>query len=518
MKWHHTQNITEKGKKGTLHSHFSIILRWKRPFLTESEHLCIIRHMTNTPIPIKSGEEGFGNFINLHNNQRIFFSAPFGMGKTYFLEEFFKARKDHYTVFHLYPVKYQVHNDAEIIELIGADLFIKLMEQEEGVIKGLLRSKDNKRKFVYAARSVCGLLGSFVGVDALSAFDTIKKLIRNGKKQKGKNAMADINSNFFEDLVSEIVKKVKKNNKKESVLILDDLDRLEPKHIFKILNAFSPLQDKEDNKFGFDKVIFVGDIDNIRKIFHHLYGDRTDFEGYIDKFFSVAAYQYDIEKELLGTVKQIIAGYSHNEKRPLKQSVEEKRDIVSVLFFILMLAVQVKKINLRNLFMPQNVPLPVINAATQDQRGLRNAQVSISAKILLWLFQDNKERLLDTITTIEKGITDKTISPGSDQDIFNLKDSGAYMLWETFVVGENSPLGDPFRDEKAKKEEESRQLSLYHRHLLLYHKCFEFREKGNKLEAAQEFLKILRKYIKQEIYSEVYDESESILQHRGFGP
>ena len=102
--------------------------------------------MTNIPIPIKSGEEGFGNFIDLTNNRRVFFSAPFGMGKTYFLKEFFKVKESHYNVFHLYPVKYQVHNDAEIVELIGADLFTKLMEQNLSAVEELLENEDMSRK------------------------------------------------------------------------------------------------------------------------------------------------------------------------------------------------------------------------------------------------------------------------------------------------------------------------------------------------------------------------------------
>ena len=400
--------------------------------------------MANTPIPIKSGEEGFGNFIAPANtnNRRIFFSAPFGMGKTYFLKEFFKVKESHYNVFHLYPVKYQVHNDAEIVELIGADLFIKLIEQNLNAVEELLRNEDMLRKFRYTASLLSKCLSSLVGIDVLGILEKIKKLSKNEKLQEAKNAAADMRGNFFEDLVGEILKKIKgndRNDRKENILILDDLDRLEPKHIFKILNAFSPLQDEEDNKFGFDKVIFVGDIDNLRKVFHHIYGSETDFEGYIDKFFSVAPYRYEIEEELRSVIKQIIAGYSHNEEGPFRQSVEkENGHIASVLFFILMLAVQARKINLRNLFMPQNVPLPCINASTPNQRESKNAQVNISAKILLYLFQNNKKILLDAIKVIEKGIMDKTVFPGSNQDILNVKESGIGMLQEIFVVERGS--------------------------------------------------------------------------------
>ena len=333
-----------------------------------------------------------------------------------------------------------------------------------------------------------------VGIDVLGILKEIEKLSKNEKLQEAKNATTDMRSNFFEDLVGEILKKIKGNDEKENILILDDLDRLEPKHIFKILNAFSPLQDEEDNKFGFDKVIFVGDIDNLRKVFHHIYGSETDFEGYIDKFFSVAPYRYEIEEELRNVIKQIIAKYSHSEENLFRKSVEKENGyIVSVLFFILMLAVQARKINLRNLFMPQNIPLPCINVSMRNQRGSSNAQVNISAKILLYLFQNSKERLLDAIKIIEKGIMNKTIFPGNDQDILNVKDPGINMLKEIFAVEKGSSL--LYRNEE---ERERRRLEQYH-------ECFAFREKGDRLKAAQEFLKIFHNYMERDVYSEVHD-------------
>lgn len=92
--------------------------------------------------------------------------------------------------------------------------------------------------------------------------------------------------------------------KQKKVLIIDDLDRLDPEHIFRLFNVFSAHFDqvnyyensiegeiRNDNKFGFDKIIFVCDIENIRKIFAHKYGGEVDFSGYIDKFYSTEIYQ-----------------------------------------------------------------------------------------------------------------------------------------------------------------------------------------------------------------------------------
>ena len=73
---------------------------------------------------------------------------------------------------------------------------------------------------------------------------------------------------------------------RETVLIIDDLDRLDPEHIFRLFNVFSAHYDNqnEKNKFGFDKVIFVCDVENVRKIFHYKYGLDVEFNGYIDEF------------------------------------------------------------------------------------------------------------------------------------------------------------------------------------------------------------------------------------------
>lgn len=89
---------------------------------------------------------------------------------------------------------------------------------------------------------------------------------------------------------------------------MEDLDRLDPAHLFRILNIFSahidygyklmnrPNETLAGNKFGFDNVVFVADFSNIRKIFKHFYGEQTDFNGYIGKFLSSAPYNYSIRE------------------------------------------------------------------------------------------------------------------------------------------------------------------------------------------------------------------------------
>ncbi|MBP6389378.1 MAG: hypothetical protein KA175_00845 [Flavobacteriales bacterium] len=83
---------------------------------------------------------------------------------------------------------------------------------------------------------------------------------------------------------------------KAVLLVVDDLDRLDPEHIFRIMNIFSAHMesDSDENKFGFDKIILVCDVNNIRLIYQHRYGALVDFEGYIDKFLSEEHFEFSI--------------------------------------------------------------------------------------------------------------------------------------------------------------------------------------------------------------------------------
>jgi len=83
--------------------------------------------------------------------------------------------------------------------------------------------------------------------------------------------------------------------KKENVLIIDDFDRLDPDHIFRILNILSVHQDYKsgDDKFGFDKIIVVCSLENIEAIYKHKYGSEVDFDGYIEKFYSTEVFHFN---------------------------------------------------------------------------------------------------------------------------------------------------------------------------------------------------------------------------------
>ena len=94
------------------------------------------------------------------------------------------------------------------------------------------------------------------------------------------------------------------------MLVVEDLDRIDPAHLFRILNIFSAHIDYcykyghkaevsiAGNKFGLDNIVLVCDFSNIRKLFRHFYGGSTDFKGYIGKFLSSAPYTYSSNPQL----------------------------------------------------------------------------------------------------------------------------------------------------------------------------------------------------------------------------
>ena len=119
---------------------------------------------------------------------------------------------------------------------------------------------------------------------------------------------------YENDIISRIISAnielyKKKHPRKKIVLIIEDLDRMDPAHLFRIMNIFSahidysykyfvqPGKDMVGNKFGFDNVVFVLDYQNTKKIFHHFYGENTNFKGYIDKFCSNGYFEYSLKEE-----------------------------------------------------------------------------------------------------------------------------------------------------------------------------------------------------------------------------
>ena len=85
-------------------------------------------------IPIDKELQAFDN--HLKKNDRVIFSAPFGDGKSYFLNQFQKKYNADYVFITLYPVNYQVVENYDVFELIKRDILVQL------IANGIFVSED----------------------------------------------------------------------------------------------------------------------------------------------------------------------------------------------------------------------------------------------------------------------------------------------------------------------------------------------------------------------------------------
>lgn len=74
----------------------------------------------------------FENHLNLENNNRIIFSGKFGLGKSYFLNEFFKEEGDEKKYFSIFlnPVNYSIASNEDIFELIKFDILYQILDKD----------------------------------------------------------------------------------------------------------------------------------------------------------------------------------------------------------------------------------------------------------------------------------------------------------------------------------------------------------------------------------------------------
>lgn len=277
----------------------------------------------------------------LDSTDRIILSARFGDGKTHLLNALRNdetANKE-YEFFTIYPVNYSVAPNEDVFEYIKRDIIVQLNERGllnnidlEAILDSLINFED--------VVSIISFILSFIPGGTLynKIFDrfckikeryeqkkhTADKYLSTFAKQKGSIYEED----GYTKLIRETIKWMGEDHEmngpawkgKKPVLIIEDLDRLDPKHLFRILNVISAhmedgnTPDKVGNKFGFHSIVLVMDYDVTKHIFHHFYGDGACYEGYMSKFLSREPFRYSIQHEMVMRVGAKLArvfGLSH---------------------------------------------------------------------------------------------------------------------------------------------------------------------------------------------------------------
>ncbi len=395
-------------------------------------------------IPIEGLFPTFESFLQTENNNRVFFSGKFGIGKTFFLKKFFDTKTDDYDVYHLFPVNYQIHQNEDIFELIKFDILTELINKNPDIFKNnklqdfvdlqnllYIWGKDNWVEISKTIISNIPRLGKPLKdiISLTQQFGKFAEDVQGGEKLTIDNYLKDTKekSSTETDRISNLIKGkvINQKAKKQSVLVLDDLDRVDPEHIFRLLNVFSAYFEKEhDNKFGFDKVILVGHEENIRSIFYHKYGEKTDFEGYFDKFFSLYVYVFDNKSEITSNLDKLLYQIKHGES--LEDALTRSGYIHIFLLEILRRGVSVttdNKINLRTLYKGVHFELPATTSYKQQQfyRNEGSQLMDTGMKILLQSLGGNKNLLLEVLKQCRKSVVaGVTFDRGTPHKVFSI--------------------------------------------------------------------------------------------------
>lgn len=287
-------------------------------------------------IPVDDTIKDFIGHLMAH--PRTILSAKFGDGKTYFLQKFHddKYVHDHFRILTLYPINYQVADNKDIFDLIKYDLLLQLIQNKmvseeyevrDDIIASFFLQHNNVDVLNMVLTGVNMVSPGIQEVSALIHALQCTKLFKSffGKYNEYKvnntpagNAFAyvqKINNHFVyeNDVITSIIRDVisiyKRNHVNERVvLVVEDMDRLDPAHLFRILNILSAHMDytyrcigEENagwlNKFDVDNIVLVFDYNNTKKIFHHFYGEHTDFKGYISKFTTNGYFSYSLSEK-----------------------------------------------------------------------------------------------------------------------------------------------------------------------------------------------------------------------------
>ena len=243
----------------------------------------------------------FERHLNL--NRQTILSAKFGDGKTYFLNEYIQLHDADTFFVVLHPVNYVVSPNEDIFEYIKRDILCSLVHRSEfqeinwnDALKEVLNYDTLLETIDTIASNIpLGNLATipfhlFKRVDNKYAID---KYFDRFKHTKGGLFEFD----QFTFAIQRTIRAIQKVGQR-CVLVIEDLDRLDPGHLFRILNVLSAHidSDKCTNKFCFDNIVAVLDYDTTRHIFRHFYGDKANYEGYMSKFMSSYPFEYSITK------------------------------------------------------------------------------------------------------------------------------------------------------------------------------------------------------------------------------
>ena len=284
--------------------------------------------------------------MHLKSHPRTILSARFGDGKSTFLAAAEKKLKSRYVFIKIFPVNYQVVENLDIFELIKRDLLFQLYEK--GLVDQSYEIPDEIASFFFLqnnwktfAEEILKVLSYFDSSNSLKASLGAAKFLKSifGKYESFKDNGGEIGNKIdrfiesFDDhkviyeadpitsIICDIIKCWKSRNRRKKIcLVFEDMDRIDPAHIFRILNVISAHMDYgykygispnsyslAGNKFSVDNIVVCLDYSNLRKIFSHFYGNDAGFDGYINKFCDKGIFYYSLHGQVQRYYSQNLA-------------------------------------------------------------------------------------------------------------------------------------------------------------------------------------------------------------------
>ncbi|MEJ2901627.1 P-loop NTPase fold protein [Pedobacter panaciterrae] len=439
-------------------------------------------------IPTDKVTENLTDHLALEGNKRIVFSAPFGAGKSYFLERFFNDEQRKMLNITLHPIDYSVASNEDIFELIKHDILKALMEKylddlrlEKEDFTRLLIIQEfirNKMDLIGLAKSVLSKLSSEAEAvnevvekvkSTKGAFKKFEKTVKIDEQQVIIEYISELQlktgsvreNDAMTAMIKDFVQRIKSANANQPfVLILDDLDRLDPDHVFRLFNLFTAHHDSktEVNKFDFDQLIFVCDINNIYHMFIHKYGANVDFSGYIDKFYSSHIFNFDFKRYLTSKIQDLIlakfnfdkefgnkgAGLNLHDSYNIK---DKSPNFKTCLFYVIEFLVAHDRIRIRNFERFQSFVLPNYEIVTGN--GRKQNSYEFAFLVMASVFQQFFPRFAELEAALqyagEKFAGDYT----TDAENLYYDDSGIHSMIIEYCLPFVLPAKDVFHREIA---------------------------------------------------------------------
>ena len=147
-------------------------------------------------ISIKNESQRFLQFLEEENNTNIIFSGIYGIGKSYFINDFFNHQHSkEYIPIILTPVNYSVANNEDIFEYIKADILLQLLEKVPCDLKNCQIS-TSEATYYYIKRNLVSIIGNILSTAEKVSFKTdiihqLLELKKNIKKFQEENSLSE---------------------------------------------------------------------------------------------------------------------------------------------------------------------------------------------------------------------------------------------------------------------------------------------------------------------------------------